>query len=319
MRFWITKNGEVPVKEQLVRQVLLGILSADLPAGQKLPSVRALARRHRIHSNTVSAAYHDLLERGWLELRRGSGLYVRPLDAGSQEPELDNLLTTLLQAAARNGHEPEEVLRRLEHLVRPRSYERILVVDPEPEIREIVCAEIAEQVPTSIESIDPGELSGIPSIGRFLIVTLATQVAVVRRNLPLGAVCVPLRLRSVLAALDAQSKPRPDALVSVISRSARVKSWARVMLIAVGLDPLSLSEIDAQDQNWLSRLAHSTLVVTDVVMARELPPGCPATVLRVVADSSIMELKQLCGSPVTPREVSQAPHSESESGLSLDS
>src|SRR5262245_30286481 len=79
MRIWITRNSEVPIREQLVRQILLGILSEDLPAGCKLPSVRAIARRHNIHSNTVSAAYHDLLDRGWLELRRGSGLYVRSL------------------------------------------------------------------------------------------------------------------------------------------------------------------------------------------------------------------------------------------------
>ena len=87
MRFWITKNSEVPVREQLVRQVLLGILSEDFPAGRKLPSVRALARRHGIHSNTVSAAYHDLLQRGWLELRKGSGLYVRPLHAAADGQE----------------------------------------------------------------------------------------------------------------------------------------------------------------------------------------------------------------------------------------
>ena len=69
MRFWITRNGEVPIREQLVRQAVLGILTQDLPPGARLPSVRAMARRHRIHSNTVSAAWHDLLDQGWLELR----------------------------------------------------------------------------------------------------------------------------------------------------------------------------------------------------------------------------------------------------------
>src|SRR5438445_6982189 len=127
MRFWITKNSELSIREQLVRQVLLGILSEDLPPGQKLPSVRALARRHHIHSNTVSAAYHDLLDRGWLELRRGSGLYVRPLHLfSSGQSDLDRLLVTLLQAAQSLGHGPEEVLERMEQLVRPRVYERIL-------------------------------------------------------------------------------------------------------------------------------------------------------------------------------------------------
>ena len=93
MRFWITKNSEISLRAQLVRQVLMGILSEDLPAGQKLPSVRALARRHKIHANTVSAAYHDLLEQGWLELRHGSGLFVRPRQ--ETEGKLDRLLVSL--------------------------------------------------------------------------------------------------------------------------------------------------------------------------------------------------------------------------------
>jgi DNA-binding transcriptional regulator YhcF (GntR family) len=88
MRFWVTKHDDLSVHEQLVRQVTLGILS-HLPPGHKLPSVRALARRHQIHPNTVSAAYHDLLGRGWLELRPGSGMYVRPLDSAGKGPGLD--------------------------------------------------------------------------------------------------------------------------------------------------------------------------------------------------------------------------------------
>src|SRR5579884_3099391 len=142
MRFWITKNSELAVREQLVRQVVLGILSEDLPAGHKLPSVRALARRHHIHANTVSAAYHDLLQQGWLELRRGSGLFVRPQQASNGSREgLDQLLTALLQSATLLGHEPDEVLHRLEHLVRPRTYRRIVIAEPDSAMQEIVSAE----------------------------------------------------------------------------------------------------------------------------------------------------------------------------------
>ena len=141
MRFWITKNDELSVHEQLVRQVILGILSHDLPPEHKLPSVRALARRHQIHPNTVSAAYHDLLGRGWLEARRGSGVYVR------EKAGLDQLLVSLLQAAHAQGHEPGQVLARLEQLVRPRTYERIVVAEPDAAMREILQAELAERLP----------------------------------------------------------------------------------------------------------------------------------------------------------------------------
>lgn len=56
MRFWIARDSEVPVREQLVTQIVLGILSDDLSPGQRLPSTRELARLFHLHPNTISAA-----------------------------------------------------------------------------------------------------------------------------------------------------------------------------------------------------------------------------------------------------------------------
>jgi DNA-binding transcriptional regulator YhcF (GntR family) len=278
VRFWLTKNSEVPLREQLTRQVVLAILSEDLPSGHKMPSVRALAQRHRIHANTVSAAYHDLLEQGWLELRRGSGLYVRALkpDGGEIEP----LLTTLLQTAHRQGFEPGEVLRRLEQMVRPRRHARVLVAEPEPELRAILLAEIVEHV-----GVPTAEYSEAHSADGALVVALAGHA---QPN------ALPLRLRSVRGSLEGQSKPRADSVISIVSRSATIRRAARSMLIAVGLDPDSLTELDPAVLGWQDRLSLSALVVSDGLAARELPPGCPARIFRVIADSSIEELKQLC-------------------------
>jgi GntR family transcriptional regulator len=61
MRFWFIHSGEVTIREQIVTQIRLGILSAELSPGERLPSTRELARRFSLHANTVSAAYrqHD--------------------------------------------------------------------------------------------------------------------------------------------------------------------------------------------------------------------------------------------------------------------
>ena len=56
----------------------LGIVSNDLKVAERLPSTRELARRYDIHANTVSSAYRELARRGWVEFRKGSGVYVRP-------------------------------------------------------------------------------------------------------------------------------------------------------------------------------------------------------------------------------------------------
>jgi GntR family transcriptional regulator len=290
MRFWITKNSEVPVREQLVRQVLLGILSEDFPAGRKLPSVRALARRHGIHSNTVSAAYHDLLERGWLELRRGSGLYVRPLQAASNGQEtLDQLLAGLLHSARSLGHEPEDVLTRLEHLVRPSTFQQIVIVEPDPAMREILKAELAEHVGGRVEALD-----GSPNPGS-VVAALPTRALVIRRSLPAGTLFVPLRLRSVHAAIEEQARPPKDAVISIASRSAEIRYWARALLIAVGIHADSLHEVDPGDAGWQDRLKLSHVVITDVVTAALLPSSCPVRVFRVIADSSLAQLKEFLG------------------------
>src|SRR5450755_755997 len=59
------------------------ILSDDLAPGQRLPSTRELARRFRLHPNTVSAGYRQLERERWVEFRHGSGVYV-----GERKPEL---------------------------------------------------------------------------------------------------------------------------------------------------------------------------------------------------------------------------------------
>jgi len=55
MQFWFAPRSAVTIREQLVTQIILGILCGDLPPGERLPSTRELARRFRLHPNTISA------------------------------------------------------------------------------------------------------------------------------------------------------------------------------------------------------------------------------------------------------------------------
>ena len=106
MRFWISRKSEVPVREQLTAQIVLAITSGELEAGAKLASTRALARQLGIHANTASAAYRELASRGWLEQRKGSGVYVRaiPEKRALEGPlELDQLINRLHTSGPKQG------------------------------------------------------------------------------------------------------------------------------------------------------------------------------------------------------------------------
>src|SRR6476646_6109132 len=145
MRLWLSKNSEVPLREQLVTQIRLGILSGDLKVKQKLPSTRELARRFSIHSNTVNAAYHELHRNGWVEVRQGSGVYVRGRSA-VQTPghELDEAIARFFKSARATGHSLREIQTRLEHWLALQPPDHFLVIEPDPELRQILMTEIQQ-------------------------------------------------------------------------------------------------------------------------------------------------------------------------------
>ena len=138
------------------------------------------------------------------------------------------------------------------------------------------------------------DTGGTPTPGS-VVVALPTRASAVRRGLPAGTMFVPLRLRSVHGAMEGETRPPSEAVVSIASSSAEIRYWARAMLIAAGLHADSLHEVDSGEAGWQDRLKLSHVVITDVVTAALLPSACPARVFRVIADSSLAQLREFLG------------------------
>ena len=62
---------------QLVERLKHAIATGAIRAGEQLPSVRKMAEDLVINPNTVVRAYRDLESEGIVELRHGSGVFVR--------------------------------------------------------------------------------------------------------------------------------------------------------------------------------------------------------------------------------------------------
>ena len=67
----------IPLYVQLVEQVKHAIETGAIQAGDQLPSVRTMAEDLLINPNTVARAYQDLEREGIIELKHGSGAYIR--------------------------------------------------------------------------------------------------------------------------------------------------------------------------------------------------------------------------------------------------
>ncbi len=64
------------LQHQLVRQIRQFILSGRLEQGARMPSTRGLAEELGVSRITVTLAYDQLASEGYVEARRGSGMYV---------------------------------------------------------------------------------------------------------------------------------------------------------------------------------------------------------------------------------------------------
>jgi DNA-binding transcriptional regulator YhcF (GntR family) len=297
MRLWLSKNGDVPLREQLVRQVMLGVVSGDLKPGQRLPSTRELARRFRIHPNTVSAAYRDLERAGWLEVRKGSGVYARQLGddettASRDAPlQLDRLISAFLTLARAEGHTLADVQARLKHWLGLQPPDHFLVVEPDEGLREILVAEIEEASGFRARGCGYAECGDASRLAGAAVVALYSKAEEVRRALPAGVAPIFLHARSMPESLAGEKTPPPDALVSVVSRWPAFLEWAHVLLAAAGVERDALDLRDARSEGWQRGLRSSAHVITDALTARQLPTEVRARIYRVVSDSSLEELR----------------------------
>ena len=76
MRLRIDTTLPTPIWSQIEEGVRHQVASGRLDPGAALPSVRDLAREHRINPNTVAKAYQRLAAAGVVEARRGEGTFV---------------------------------------------------------------------------------------------------------------------------------------------------------------------------------------------------------------------------------------------------
>jgi DNA-binding transcriptional regulator YhcF (GntR family) len=290
MRLWLSKNSAASLREQLGTQLTLGVISGDLQPGEKLPSVRELARRYKIHSNTVSAAYRDVEGRGWLEVRKGSGVYVQTARQTTEKSSLDEMIEGFLEETRRRGFSAAEVRKGLTRALGAAPVRQITLIEPEPELCEILAAELREHIALPVTA---GALEA------------AAAVALMSRAhlMPPGVPHHFLRMRSVPEYLQGQTRPAPDALIGVASSSPEILRRVRTILAAAGLDPDALAFRDARETGWRRGLNTCQFVITDVVTARRLPAKCTARVFRVLSDASIAELQRFLGL-VTDQKVS---------------
>jgi DNA-binding transcriptional regulator YhcF (GntR family) len=232
MQFWFARASEVSIREQLVTQVILGIMSDDLSPGQRLPSIRDLARRFHLHPNTISAGYRQLERDKWVEFRHGSGVYVRSsrLELPTAPSlAIDQMIARLFVSARKLGVSLPQVRFRLRQL------------------RRILAAEIARSITFPVESCGVEDCPNAPEGG--VPVLLPNRETRVRDLMPPDTELLILQIRSVHTSVAGYLPAPSGTLVGVASRWQEFLKIARAVLTAAGFHSDSLIFRDARESD----------------------------------------------------------------------
>jgi len=269
--FVLNRKGGVPLHDQLLAQLELKILSGAIAAGQRLPSVRVLARRLGLHPNTVSSAYRDLEQAGHVELRRGAGVYVRsgvPSASIDEAPGLDEMVRLALRVAFRKGHTGSEIQAAVERWLRAAPPERVVMVDPRRETLGLVAHEIrsALRVPASGCTLEDLEREPVLAAGALLL-ALPYHVSKVARVAP-GAALATVHVEASAEDQEAARSLPAGATILIVSCSPILLQIGGAFVGSLrGDEVLVETRLLSHRAAWRRLIAVADLVFADVLAA----------------------------------------------------
>jgi GntR family transcriptional regulator len=113
-------SSGIPVYRQIVNLLFFEIGRGTLREGDRLPTIKELAERLKINSNTVAKAYRELDLKGIIASRRGDGSFVAaltsrvaPLTKAQKTAKLDELFGRVIAEAKAYGITEKDLINHM--------------------------------------------------------------------------------------------------------------------------------------------------------------------------------------------------------------
>jgi GntR family transcriptional regulator len=239
MEIRLSRDSDVPLRRQLAEQIVFFIGVGHLRPGQSLPSVRELARRLKIHHNTVSEAYQALVRRTWVVRQRGSRLVVgsRQVHRTSAASDgLDEVINAAMRRAREEGYTLQELRERVKKRLLAQRPDHILVIDREPGFREIMRQEIREALGWPVQTCSQEDLATRPGLAdRAQVAAPEYNIDDVEPLVPKDRPPVWLTFSNADKLLEAIHSLREPSVIAMVSVSEALLRTAHGLLApAVG-------------------------------------------------------------------------------------
>ena len=298
MDLQINSKSHVPIHVQLEGQIKHLILAGRFEVGSRLPSIRALAGYLRVNRNTVARVISDLEGEGYVESRRGSGVYVVRPPVDEEEAKRHEVLERVMDLTAARGIPIEELAYALlaRGGVRPQEKTPILFVECTREELDQFSDELEEQLPVEVESVlleDLAErVSGEQDLPWRMAVTTFFHVHEVQDIVePRGIEVVALLAEANIESLRRLTELPEGTPVAVVGWGRTCMENLSRSIEGAGLDHLRFVQVyvDEQTDEVLETLEGVDAVVCASITARKLREIGISRALDIIEEDRVLD------------------------------
>jgi GntR family transcriptional regulator len=294
----INSKSHVPVHVQLEGQIKHLILTGNFEVGSRLPSIRTMAGFLRVNRNTVARVFSDLEREGYVESRRGSGVYVVEPPVEADDIKRQEVLERVLDLASAQDVSVEDLAYAL--LARagtsPQEKTSILFVECTRAELDQFSEELQEQLPVEVERVlteDLAErLSGVGDPPWRLAVTTFFHIHEVQELVePYGMESVALLAEATLESLQRLTELPSGTPVGVVGWGRTCMDNLSRSIEGAGLDHLNFLHfyVDQEPEEILATLESVSAVVCSTVTERRLREiGIPEG-LEIIEEDRILD------------------------------
>src|SRR5213592_2674383 len=248
----VDKHSPIPIRRQLTEQLKHVIESGGVPPDQALPSIRELAGFLGVNPNTIARVIEDLKRSGYVEARRGKGVFVATARPAHPFPKRrPGFLQDVVLRAAALGMTANDVAVGVLSLagVRPAAVQgtiAILLVECSPPELDFFARALEAQLPVRVDQVLLGELATAvrrkkPARRWRAAVTSFCHLPVVERHLRgMGIPVIALLAEAHLETLHRLAQLPSGTRVGVVSAAAEIAHNLEHSIANAGLPNIAL-------------------------------------------------------------------------------
>jgi GntR family transcriptional regulator len=294
----INSKSHVPVHVQLEGQIKHLILTGGFEVGSRLPSIRSMAGFLRVNRNTVARVFSDLEREGYVESRRGSGVYVVEPPVEVEDIKRQEVLDRVMDLAAAQGVSVEDLAYGL--LARsgaePQDKVPILFVECTRAELDPFSEELEEQLPVEVEKVLVADLadrvSDAEELPWRLAVTTFFHIHEVQEIVePRGIEAVALLAEATLESLQRLTELPSGTPVGVVGWGRTCMENLSSSIEGAGLDHLDFVQVyvDQGPEEVLATLRNVRAVVCSSVTVRRLREFGVPEELEIIEEDRILD------------------------------